>query len=333
MAEIQIAGAGPAGAAAAIAALTEGAAVHIFERSRTPRHKVCGEFISPEACRVLDSLGVWPDFMRQCPPRLTRCILRFGGRTKQWNLHEPAFGLSRLQLDRLILDRATALGARLSRGQSCNRTDQRPGEALILASGRRSGDSKGRRLFGFKTHFQGPADDSVALRFTKFGYVGISAVEDNLTNVCGLAAEDALRGYNFEIDEFLAGDAALAERLRPLSRTMPWLTTGPLTFSGVAQSTGSESVYPSGDALGFVDPFTGSGILNALLTGRLAGISAARQTTTHSYLRECARLLNGPFAVSALFRTVQQLGLSQLAVLVPGDWLYRLTRCMDYRKL
>lgn len=326
MPEIQIVGAGPAGSAAAIRALSESAAVHILERSRSSHHKVCGEFIPPEACRVLDELGVWQDFVRLNPARIRRTVLHFGSRTKQWNLREPAFSLSRLELDRLLLERAVTLGARLSRGESFHGAPA-TGETLILAHGRQARALKSGRLFGFKAHFEGPTDDAVELHFTKFGYLGISAVENDRTNVCGIAPEEVLRRFDFEIDEVLRAEPALAERLRPMSRRMPWLTTGPLIFSRVnGNESREERIYPAGDALGFVDPFTGSGILNALLTGRLAGRAAARQIPVEMYVEQCAALLNRPFAVSTLFRILLRTGLSKLALLVPGEWLYSLTR-------
>jgi menaquinone-9 beta-reductase len=326
MPELQIAGGGPAGAAAALAALSEGASVHVFERSRTPRHKVCGEFIAPEACAVLQSLGVWPEFLSFTPPSIRRCVLSFGRRTKGWTLSEPAFGFSRIALDSLLLDRAAASGARVSRGRSFERCDGVPTQPAILAHGRSGGTPRGRRLFGFKAHFEGPTDDAVELFFTRFGYVGVSPVEGRQTNVCGLAPEDLLSRCGFDIDALLTGEPALSTRLRPLARIMPWIKTGPLVFSRAARAANGGRIYAAGDALGFVDPFTGSGILNALLTGRLAGTAAARETPPGAYERQCAALLDLPFATSAIFRMLLGAGLSHLAMLLPGDWLYRLTR-------
>ena len=326
-AEIRIVGAGPAGAAAAISAISESAAVRISERSRSPRHKVCGEFISPEACQVLDDLGVWADFVRLGPARIRRCILHFGAQVKEWALSEPAYGLSRLELDRLLLERARVLGATVARGESFPHNADAAGANLILACGRKSTPARQSRLFGFKAHFAGPADDAVELFFTPFGYIGVSAVEGNLTNVCGIAREDILRRHGFRIDEFVLGAGPMAERLRPLSRQMPWLTVGPLRFSGIDDAAGGPHIYPAGDALGFVDPFTGSGILNALITGRMAGLFAARQIASEAYVAGCRTLLHRPFVVSAIFRAVLRWEcVSHLASFVPGNWIYHLTR-------
>ncbi len=53
-----VVGAGPAGAATAILLAERGAAVVLLDRTRFPRDKLCGEYLSPEASRVLDRLGV-----------------------------------------------------------------------------------------------------------------------------------------------------------------------------------------------------------------------------------------------------------------------------------
>jgi menaquinone-9 beta-reductase len=324
--EIRVVGAGPAGSAAAIAALSEVATVRISERARSARHKVCGEFISPEAFPVLQSLGVWEDFIRLGPARIHRCVLHFGSRAKQWTLPEPAYGLSRLELDRLLLERAARAGATICRGEVFQASEMPTGAALILATGRRSGPAHGSRLFGFKAHFEGPTDDAVELFLGRSSYIGVNTVEQNLTNVCGIATEDVLRSYGFRIDDFIFGAGPVAERLRPLSRCMPWLTVGPLTFSRL-KCAGGENLYPAGDALGFVDPFTGSGILNALLTGRMAGTCAGRQVSSETYMKASGALLNRPFAVSAIFRALLRWEyVSHLASLIPGNWIYRMTR-------
>ncbi len=326
MSELQIAGGGPAGAAAGIAALREGARVHIFERTRAARHKVCGEFISPEACALLEKLGVWSAFLQSRPVRIRRCSLHFGSVVKRWHLNEPGWGLSRFALDRLILEESARLGAKVTRGEAFPMTRAQAAGPVVAASGRRESAPRAARLFGFKAHFEGPADDAVELYFTRFGYVGISPVEDNLINVCGIAREDALRRCGFEIDEYLSAEPAVAERLRLLSRRMAWLRVGPLIFSRIGSAQPRAGIYPAGDALGFVDPFTGSGIQHALITGRLAGIAAARGDPSEEHHRVCRQLLDRPFAISGLFRAFITARLPQAAVLIPGDWLYRLTR-------
>lgn len=316
-------GGGPAGSAAAIATLQDSAGVRIADRARETRHKVCGEFIAPEASAILEQLGVWSGFLDAGPARIRRCVLNFGSHVKEWRLAESAFGLSRLALDGLLLERAASLGAMVERGVTIPAAAECG--ATVLASGRRATPRMASRLFGFKAHFSGPASDAVELHFTGFGYVGINPIEKGLTNVCGIAAEGRLRECGFDLDEFMDRSPLLAERLRPLTRTLKWLTTGPLVFSRPRVT--SDAAYVAGDALGFVDPFTGSGILNALLTGRMAGAAAARRVPVGEHLRSCRALLERPAMISALFRSAIQRGYADhLAWLVPGRWMYRLTR-------
>ena len=54
---------------------------------------------------------------------------------------------------------------------------------------------------------------------------------------------------------------------------------------------------------------------------------AARQAAVPEYATECRRLLGRPAAVSAFFRGMIRSGwASCLASLIPGQWMYRLTR-------
>jgi geranylgeranyl reductase family protein len=56
--DVIVVGAGPAGAATAILLAERGLQVLVLDRARFPRPKLCGEYLSPEAVRLLDRLGV-----------------------------------------------------------------------------------------------------------------------------------------------------------------------------------------------------------------------------------------------------------------------------------
>jgi len=326
--EILIAGGGPAGAAAAIAGRLEGSPVRLVDRATTFRHKVCGEFISPDASKILETLEVWRNFgaLRPCP--IHRCVLHLGSRTEQWTLPECAWGLSRLQLDRLLIEKASALGAIVSRGEVVDwRETNRAEGPVILACGRAEATKQRDRLFGFKTHFEGPSDDAVELFFDHSGYVGVGGIEDGLTNVCGIAPESLLRRYGFDFDETVLRSPALAERLRPLRRRMDWIVTGPLLFAPPSTRDLPDGVYPAGDSLTFVDPFTGSGILNALLTGRLAGRAVARRIPRSEYVKACRSLLGRAFFISSMLRRLAgHTEVHWMAHYLPSQALFRLTR-------
>src|SRR6202453_2224154 len=56
--EVLILGGGVPGCAASIALARKGRRVTLIEREPTPRHKVCGEFLSGEALEDLHALGI-----------------------------------------------------------------------------------------------------------------------------------------------------------------------------------------------------------------------------------------------------------------------------------
>lgn len=320
---IRVIGAGPAGSSAAIAALRAGAGVELFEKSHFPRHKVCGEFLSPEILPLLDSLGVLSEFNAAEPAIIRRLALRFPSADKVCKLAEPASGLSRYTFDHLLFRKAISLGARV------NPENGSPGAGIptVIAHGRMTASSRGGRLFGFKAHFEGPADDAIELFFFDHCYVGLNAIEGGITNVCGLGPEDLLLRHDFDIDSVVNSSRRLAERLRPLNRKIRWLTVGPLIFQNRFRGSLPEGQYPAGDALSFVDPFTGSGMLSGMVSGRLAGIAAATGAPSNAYLRECRRHLERPFQVAAVCRNLLANGWGErLAGVIPGRVLMSLTR-------
>jgi flavin-dependent dehydrogenase len=197
-----------------------------------------------------------------------------------------------------------------------------------VATGRSASAPKGNRLFGFKAHFRGPVNDAVEMFFLNGrAYVGVSPVEDGFTNVCGLAEEHVLAAYNFEIDEYLRRHRPLRERLEPLERVWDWLTTGPLVFQHQLRSPAEPGLYRAGDALSFIDPFTGSGILTALFTGSEAGRAAARRQAPEEHLRLCRSRLLPPFQATSFFRKALVDGWGQwIAPWLPSPALFHLTR-------
>lgn len=322
MRRIEIIGAGPAGSAAALAAMAEGCRVRVFEKSVFPRHKVCGEFLSPEVPEVLETLGAWTAIAGAGPARIGRVRIRIGRREKCWNLPENGFGLSRHLLDRVLLDLAIERGAELVRASR-----QAGSGPAVIAHGRKESAKRGRRLFGFKAHFSGPGDDAVELHFQSGCYVGVSSVEAGKTNICGLAPEPLLSSCGFDPDELLRRLPPVRERTAPLRRTMPWLTTGPLVFRHSLHSSPENGIYKAGDALGFIDPFTGSGILSALITGRMAGIAAARAHPPQEHLRACRKALSFQYGIAGLLRAAISAGWAEmLAPFIPGALLFQLTR-------
>ncbi len=299
-----------------------------FERPRRPHHREI-QISQAQSLRRIPVAGNRGGigtarrvefFRRRCSRRESgecNCISR--KRSKTCALPEPAWGLSRYAFDAMLLDRAVELGSELVR-----EADDTP---RIIATGRADGSAmhRGNRLFGFKTHFTGPVDDAVELFFFDGCYVGVNVVEGGRTNVCGLGPEDRLNKIAFDYDAWVRKSPKLAARLAPLTREMNWLSTGPLRYRQNFDPLNRS--YLAGDALSFVDPFTGSGLLAAVKTGALAGTAAAHDDSVESYLRQCRASLRKPFEVAGIFRKAVESGWAEiLAGLIPGKMLFALTR-------
>jgi menaquinone-9 beta-reductase len=329
---IEVHGAGLAGSAAAIAARLCGAEVDLYDPAPFPRHKVCGEFLSPEVLPVLDALGLREQFQSLQPVCYTDLTLRFGHRSLRAPLPKPAYGLSRFALDHLLVRHATALGARLHRERAPQPGAEGQGSRPIVSALGRHGAvnsvpaASGPRYFGFKAHFLGDPPDPLTLYFHRHTYVGVNRVEGGAINVCGLAPEAELARFQFRIDDFLASLPGFSVLVLPLRRSMRWLTTGPILYRQRFDLSYYRQ-YFAGDSTSFIDPFTGSGQLSALLTGSLAGFCAARGVSPDDYGRICRGLLQWPFWSATVIRTALQTPIAPLAAqCIPLSWLVRATR-------
>ena len=171
-------------------------------------------------------------------------------------------------------------------------------------------------------------DDAVELYFRSNTYVGVNCVEGGATNVCGLAPEEELNALNFDVDTLVSRDEALRARLAPLTRSWDWIFTGPLEFGQKLES--ATDAYVAGDALSFVDPFTGSGLLCAVLTGSLAGESAAKGVPVADYLQRCASAIRKPYRFSSMLRWVASTrAAAPLLRAAPANLIFRCTRPAD----
>jgi geranylgeranyl reductase family protein len=117
--DVVVVGAGPAGTATAILLAERGFAVTLLDKAAFPRPKICGEYLSPEAARVLDRLGVLKAVdgagaqplrgMRITAPDGTVLDGTYptGGRWRGYRDH--ALAIRRTVLDRILLERARTL--------------------------------------------------------------------------------------------------------------------------------------------------------------------------------------------------------------------------------
>lgn len=303
-------GAGLAGAAAALELLRLGHRVTIHEKSRFPRHKVCGEFLDAAAVDMLTGIPLHG-------AAITEAALIWRKAEKRFRLPRPALGISRKRLDHLHLNAAIEAGATLVEQATT------PHDNAIVAFGRKLAAERGHRLFGYKAHFTGPQNSAVELYFEGQGYTGINPVEDGCTNVCGIAPESALKACNFDIDAFLAAQPHVNARIAHVTRAMDWMFTGPLCYGLVDSPEG----YACGDALGFIDPFTGSGMLRAISTGRMAARALHEGASRQQHHARCREYLHASSRWSGLLRqSLSWPATPYIARFVPGAILYEFSR-------
>jgi flavin-dependent dehydrogenase len=117
--DVIVVGAGPAGAAAAILLAEHGLHALVLERGGHSRPKICGEYLSPEAGRILDRLGVLKTLdtggavplagMRITAPDGTVLSGRYRAVGAYRPYRDHAIGVSRAVLDGALVERLRGL--------------------------------------------------------------------------------------------------------------------------------------------------------------------------------------------------------------------------------
>ncbi|MEP7037532.1 MAG: NAD(P)/FAD-dependent oxidoreductase [Acidobacteriota bacterium] len=117
--QISIVGAGPAGASLAIRLANQGFSVNLIEREKFPRHKLCGEFISPECLTHFKDLGVLEEMLDGGGERVTETVFyEPNGKSvtvpsKWFGNMQGALSLSRAEMDLRLLEKAKQCGVKV----------------------------------------------------------------------------------------------------------------------------------------------------------------------------------------------------------------------------
>lgn len=281
--DLIVAGAGPAGAAAAITAARNGARVLLLDKDRFPRHKVCGEFVSPESLRVLESL--LPERPFHTVPAIPGAQILLDGRSLGFPVNPAARSIPRYQLDAALVQAARHAGVEVREETSARQVlpgklfsvtigaDALKAKAVINATGRwsqltRFKPANREKWVGLKAHFsEASPPQSVDLYFFPGGYCGVQPVGKDSVNVCAMVKAEVATS----LQHVFALHPLLWRRSRDWEQQFATVSTSALHFR--RPETQDRGMLLAGDSAGFIDPFVGDGISLALHSGVLASES------------------------------------------------------------
>ncbi|HWE85062.1 MAG TPA: NAD(P)/FAD-dependent oxidoreductase [Terracidiphilus sp.] len=296
--DVLILGGGVAGCAASIALARKGQSVTLIEREPTPRHKVCGEFLSGEALEDLRALGINVPSLGAVP--IDHVRLAAAKRAAEAPLPFPAASLSRKTLDTALIAEAIDAGVRVERGRSVQALSRskdniwqatlddgttREAPTVFLATGKH--DLRGyprpkdpQRWVAFKTYFRlAPAQaaelaGASELMLYPGGYGGIQPVEDGIANLCCVVQQRYFARAGNRWENFVAKMQKDCPHLAMRLAGAEPLLDKPIAIThipyGYIRRTSEEGLYCIGDQAAVIPSFTGDGISLALHTARCA---------------------------------------------------------------
>jgi flavin-dependent dehydrogenase len=295
--DVIVIGGGIGGSAAAIGLAQQGASVLVLEAGRTPRHKMCGEFLSPETVPIFRRLGVWEPIANLVPsPMQGVRLTAMKGTIVESGLPPGAMGLSRYQLDDILLKAARQNGAEvrenaqvsgvtgtLANGfQVKTATAEHRARVVIGAWGKRSTVDralerpffqKNAPFLALKRHVRGIEPNGlVELHGFDGGYCGVNGVEGGVVNVCLLTSWRAWERSGKEIGAFWRmiqqENRHLAERLRGSEAVSEDIVISNISFA--ARAAVEWDILMVGDSAALISPLAGNGQAMALQAAEVA---------------------------------------------------------------
>ncbi len=292
--DVIIVGAGPAGSAAAAAALASrsNARVLLLDRQPFPRDKACGDGIAAEAIDVLGSLGFDVDAVLQGFPPIDRLRLTApGGGIAERRMARPVRTIPRQVLDARLVADVVGRGAVLQ--QRRVRTIRQDADSVLVDGSLRAhvvvgadgAESLVRRSLGVAE----PGAGQVALAIR--GYSRALPEQGRAQWITMSGRHWPAYAWSFPLGDGTAnvgygellvdGPLTRADMLQSMSDLLPGLEhpdrlrAHRLPLSPGRPHIGNGRILLAGDALSLINPLSGEGIFYALRSGGLAGRAAA----------------------------------------------------------
>ncbi|MEO8412530.1 MAG: FAD-dependent monooxygenase [Ginsengibacter sp.] len=297
--DVGIIGGGLAGLSLSILLAKNGHKVILFEKEKYPFHRVCGEYISLESWKFIESLGL--TLSQLDLPIIKKLIVSSpNGNYLKASLDLGGFGISRFYIDYELKTIAVANGVQVF--EETKVTDvvvnEESFEVLYnggkikcrVASGcfgkRSNLDVRWSRDFiqqkpgklnnyiGVKYHIKTSfPDDVIALHNFKNGYCGISRVEGNVCCLCYLTTAQNLKKNNNSIKQMEQNILCRNPFLRKIFAESEFLFPEPVIISQISFNRKSQvenHVLMIGDAAGMITPLCGNGMSMALHSSKNA---------------------------------------------------------------
>lgn len=303
--KIGIIGAGPSGAFTAYLLASKGYDVTLMERRKEVDRKICGEYLCPKGVKLLDQLGLKEKLsigtnelngMVLVSP--TNIVVPSYFPFKDQSKKEVGLSLNRKVFDQKILNLALSAGAFfvtnktiINASQSFEgkwivqdiNGDQDEFDLLIVADGRQSKighslghlksiDTKRSALHCYLPRKIDRGQRLGEMHILKDGsYCGLDPITDDEVNfsiVCDskkLKEKTALEIINESIDQ----SARLSAMFDLLDKTKKNEIKIVSSLKNKNHFIAGNNLAYVGDAAGFIDPLTGEGIYNALLSAHL----------------------------------------------------------------
>lgn len=313
--KVGIVGAGPAGAMAAYLLASKGYSVTLIERRKSVERKVCGEYLCPEGVNLLDQLNLLDKLCNGFNELQGMVLVSPTDIVVPSYFPKDANGLSinRKIFDQKILQLAVNHGAKLLTDKTIinatqgldkkwsvedNTNNHFEFDLLIVADGRQSkightlGHLKPIDTHRAAIHCYLPRKTDRGQRLGEmhifYGnqYCGLDPITDDEVNfsiVCDSKVLKKKTAFNL-INETISNSKRLSSMFDPIDKDKADEIKIVSTLKNINHFIAGNNLAYVGDAAGFIDPLTGEGIYNALLSSHLLVTSITQSTDLETAL-------------------------------------------------
>lgn len=294
--QVGIIGGGLAGLSLAIQISRRGHSVVLFEKSKFPFHKLCGEYLSRESIPFLSSLGFNPEEFGPAQIKQLK-ITNASGKELNQKLPLGGVGLSRWKMDKALAELAVKSGTILLENTLVKSTqyidnehivsttkDEYRCDVLISAFGKKSNLASKKRdqkqvsndYLGIKYHarLKDYSEDLISIHNFKDGYCGVCRLEEDWVSICYLSHTQNLKKSDNSIASMQESILFKNKNIKEIFSAADFLYEKPLAVSNISfkkKHLVKNDILYVGDAAGLITPLCGNGMSMSLHASALLG--------------------------------------------------------------